>query len=67
MLTYEKRIRALQLYEQTKSVTETIRVLGYPGRQTLYRWIKEQSDSPKERSVFRGMNTPENLATRQRN
>lgn len=59
MLTYEKRIRALQLYEQTKSVTETIRVLGYPGRQTLYRWIKEQSDSPKERSVFRGMNTPE--------
>ncbi|MDY4609481.1 MAG: helix-turn-helix domain-containing protein, partial [Sphaerochaetaceae bacterium] len=59
MHTYEKRINALQLYEQTKSVTKTIRVLEYPGRQTLYRWIKEQSASPKERSVFRDVDTPD--------
>lgn len=58
MLSYEKRIRALQMYEQTKSVTETIRILGYPGRQTLYRWIKEQDNPPKEKSPFRGVNTP---------
>lgn len=58
MFAYEKRIRALQMYEQTKSVTETIRILGYPGRETLYKWIKDQNQPRKKKSTYRGINTP---------
>lgn len=59
MFTYEKKIRALQLYEQTHSVTETIRILNYPGRQTLYKWIKEQGEPARVKSTYRGENTAE--------
>ena len=46
------------MYEETRSVTETIRVLGYPGRQTLYQWIREQNQPQKVKSTYRGENTP---------
>ena len=59
MFTYEKKIRALQLYEKTHSVTETIRILNYPGRQTLYKWIKEQGEPVRVKSTYRGENTAE--------
>jgi transposase-like protein len=59
LFSYEKRNRALELYEQTRSVTETIRILGYPERQTLYKWISEQGQPKKIKSTFRGKNTPE--------
>ena len=59
MFTHEKKIRALQLYEQTHSVTETIRILNYPGRQTLYKWIKEQGEPARVKSTYRGENTAE--------
>lgn len=59
MFTEEKRLRAIELYRQSKSVTETIRELGYPGRETLYRWLKAQAQPPREKSRFRGINTPE--------
>ena len=59
MFTYEKKVRALQLYEQTHSVTETIRILGYPERATLYRWISEKGQPEKVRSTKRGENTPD--------
>ena len=59
MFTNQKRIRALQLYEETHSVTEAIRILGYPGRQTLYKWISEKNQPQKKKSVYRGENTPE--------
>lgn len=58
MFTYEKRVRALETYKETRSVTETIRVLGYPGRQTLYKWISEQDQPKKVKSACRGENTP---------
>lgn len=48
-----------QLYEQTYSVTETIRILGYPERATLYRWISEKGQPEKVRSTKRGENTPD--------
>lgn len=57
MFAYEKRARALQMYEETHSVTETIRVLGYPGRQTLYKWISKQNQPKKVKSPYRGKNT----------
>lgn len=32
--------KALELYQQYKSVSETVRILGYPSREYLYKWIK---------------------------
>ena len=46
MFTYEKKHRALQLYEQTHSVTETIRILGYP------ECVLSQSQILQERHDF---------------
>lgn len=57
MFTYEKRERALQTYEDTHSVTKTIHSLGYPGRQTLYKWISEQNQPEKVKSTYHGENT----------
>lgn len=59
LFTYEKKFRALQLYEQTHSVSETIRILGYPERATLYRWIFEKEHPKKAKSTQRGKNTPD--------
>ena len=59
LFTYEKKHRALQLYEQTHSVTETIRILGYPERATLYRWISEKGQPKKVRLTKCGENTGE--------
>lgn len=44
------------MYKDIHSVTETIRMLGYPGRQTLYKWIREQNQPKKEKSTYRGKN-----------
>jgi len=59
MYPYEERIRALQQYQETGSIQKTIRALGYPGRQTLYRWIQEREQPQREKSANRGRNTPE--------
>ena len=59
MYSYEKRLCAIQMYQKSRSIGQTIRILGYPKRQTLYRWIKEQDQSPKVKSTYRGKNTPD--------
>lgn len=61
MYTYQKKVVALQKYEETQSITATIRMLGYPGRETLYRWISEKGQPPKEKAAFRGVNTQKHL------
>ena len=38
MYSQEQKEKAIQLYDQTKSVTETIRILGY--RTGIYQWRK---------------------------
>lgn len=38
--TPAQRARALEVYRRTQSVTKTIRILGYPGRWTLYSWLR---------------------------
>ncbi|WP_050992757.1 hypothetical protein [Selenomonas ruminantium] len=38
----EQKQKALQLYDETKSVTMVIVRLGYPTRQCLYRWLREK-------------------------
>ena len=39
MYSNEQKDIALRIYHQTESVTETIRILGYPTRRNLYTWI----------------------------
>lgn len=49
--TPEQRARALAVYRRTQSVTKTVRVLGYPGRWTLYSWLR--NPQPKGRKPRR--------------
>lgn len=58
MYSDEQYRKALEVYEETKSVTKTMTILGYPARrQTLYNWIHRKRILPEERSTFRGYNT----------
>ena len=59
MYSNEKRVRAIQVYQESGSIAQTIRTLGYPGRQTLYTWIRAEKQAPKEKSIYRGINTPD--------
>ena len=58
MYSEEQYYKALEVYEETKSVTKTITILGYPARrQTLYNWINRKRILPEGKSTFRGYNT----------
>ena len=37
----EQRREALRVFKRTQSVTKTIRELGFPGRRTMHRWVRE--------------------------
>ena len=37
-----------RIYHQTESVTDTIRILGYPTRRNLYTWIAEENPPPQK-------------------
>jgi len=50
---------ALKLYKQTESVSETIRVLGFPTRRQLYNWIYEDSHPKPTRTPEIILNSPE--------
>lgn len=41
MYSYEQRKKAIEVYLQTQSVSETLRLLGYPSSKELYKWIHE--------------------------
>ena len=51
-------IGILRIYHQTESVTETIRILGYPTRRNLYTWIAEENTPPKTRKEYPVINNP---------
>lgn len=52
MYSEEQYYKALEVYEETKSVTKTITILGCPARrQTLYNWINRKRILPKEYPV----------------
>ena len=60
MYSEEEYRKALEVYEETKSVTRTITILDYPQRrQTLYNRINRKRMLPEDRSAFRGYNTQE--------
>ena len=52
MYSKEQKDMALQIYHQTRSVTKTIRILGYPTRRNLYTWISEENAPPKIRKEY---------------
>ena len=54
----QKDIAALRIYHQTESVTETIRILGYPTRRNLYTWIVEENTPPKTRKEYPVIDNP---------
>ena len=60
MYSQEKKAVALKVFHQTDSVSETIRILGYPTRKQLYNWIASENISPKGRKPLpRIANSPE--------
>lgn len=60
MYTKGQYLKALEVYDETGSVTQTITILGYPARrQTLYNWITRRKHVLEGYSTFRGLNTPE--------
>ena len=39
----EEKNEALQLYDETGSISKVIQRLGYPSRQNMYTWIKNRN------------------------
>ena len=58
MYSKEQKDIALRIYHQTESVTETIRILGYPTRRNLYTWIAEENTPSKTRKEYPVINNP---------
>lgn len=58
MYSKEQKDIALRIYHQTESVTETIRILGYPTRRNLYTWIAEENTPPKPRKEYPVIDNP---------
>lgn len=58
----EQKKKALNLYDQSKSITKVIQRLGYPTRRTLYDWIATR-DAPLKKRPPREKcnNTPNHL------
>ena len=52
MYSQDKINIALQVYHQCGSVTDAIRMLGYPTRRALYTWIESEDIL----NTLRGMN-----------
>lgn len=44
--TNAQRLKALEVFDRAQSATKTIRELGYPGRWTLHRWIRQRREPP---------------------
>ena len=58
MYSKEQKDIALRIYHQTESVTETIRILGYPTRRNLYTWIAKENTPPKPRKEYPVIDNP---------
>jgi len=60
MYSKYQRKKALQLYDQCKSISKVIQKLGYPTRQRLYDWIFERDYPPSKKTLRRKYNnTPD--------
>ena len=57
MYSQDKIDIALQVYHQCGSVTNTIRMLGYPTRRALYTWIENEGVQKPPRKALDNTNT----------
>ena len=57
MYSQDKIDIALQVYHQCGSVTNTIRMLGYPTRRALYTWIEIEGVQKPPRKALDNTNT----------
>lgn len=60
MYSKYQRKKALQLYDQLKSVSKVIQQLGYPTRKRLYDWIAERNAPSKTKAVRNKYNNTPN-------
>ena len=60
MYSKQQKEIALKLYHQTESVSETVRMLGYPTRKNLYNWIYEEANPTKARKDYPIIDNPPN-------
>ena len=58
MYSKQQKEIALKLYHQTESVSETVRILGYPTRKNLYNWIYEEKHPTKVREDYPIIDNP---------
>lgn len=47
MYSYEQRMKAIKTYLKTKSVSKTIKELGYPSSKEFYKWLHEYQQTGK--------------------
>ena len=59
MYSKEQKAKALRIYHQIGSVTDTVRQLGYPSREHLYRWIRNEGKTKEKRKKLNLKNTTE--------
>ena len=59
MYTKEQRAKALRIYHQIRSVTDTVRQLGYSSRKHLYTWIRNEIKTKEKRKKLNFKNTIE--------
>ena len=59
MYSKEQRAKALRIYRQIGSVTDTVRQLGYPSRKHLYNWIRNEGKTKEKRKKLNLKNTTE--------
>lgn len=52
MYSKEQKSTALEVFHQTNSISETIRILGYPARRQLYTWIAAENMVKREHKHF---------------
>ena len=49
MYSKQQKETALKLFKETQSVSETVRILGYPTKKHLHNWIYEEKNPPSKR------------------
>ena len=59
MYSKEQRAKALCIYHRIGSVTDTVRQLGYPSREHLYTWIRNEGKTKEKRKKLNLKNTIE--------
>ena len=59
MYSKEQRAKALRIYHQIGAVTDTVRQLGYPSREHLYTWIRNEGKTKEKRKKLNLKNTTE--------